>query len=167
MKKFCFHSDFSISVDVNAGTLTVEAAGQKEGIWRVNTTADTKYRVQGVDNPTLADVKVGVQVGIVGKQSENGEKSGTARMITVIPEEFQDSVRRVGEITEISGTSFEIRTPRGTVTVLTNETTRYRTRGDQEVSFDNLEGGLKVLVIGKPTDSRDTILAQVVGIQLP
>ena len=154
-----------LSVNVEAGTLTVEAIGQKEGTWTVETSEDTKYRMRGVDNPTLADVQVGDQVGIVGKQSAGGDKSGVARMIAVIPEEFHNSIRRVGEVTEISGTSVEINTPRGEITVLTDESTEYRTRGDQDVSFDDVTIGVKVLVIGKLTDAEKTILAQVVGIQ--
>lgn len=48
---------------------------------------------------------------------------------------------------------------------LTDGNTQFRTRGDQDVSFENIKVGIKVLVIGKPKDSENTVLAQVVGIQ--
>lgn len=159
-----------LSVDVVAGKLTVEAQGEKEGTWTVQTTADTKYRIRGVDNPSLENIEAGNTVAIIGHKAEEGDNTGVARVIAVIPDEFKDSIRVLGDVTDIEGTSFTLDSRRGLVTVLTTADTQYRTRGGQDVTFDNIEVGQKLLVIGRPTAETDraiTLTAQVVGMKPP
>lgn len=74
-----------LSVNVSSGELTVEAMGQKEGTWTVTTTDRTKYRIQGIENPSLADIEAGNRVAIVGRAAA-GEKTGVAWGIAVIPQ---------------------------------------------------------------------------------
>ena len=156
-----------LRVDAAAGVLTVEAKGQKEGIWTIETTDQTKYRIPGVENPSLADVEVGNHVGIVGRATGNGEKTGIARIIIVIPDEFKNSIRFRGNVTAISGSTFTVDSPRGEFTVLTDDETRYRTRGDQDVSFEDIKPGSKIGVIGEPIEGQDnTVQAKGIGIKL-
>jgi hypothetical protein len=74
-----------LSVDLSAGELTVQAMGQKAGVWTVTTTDQTRYRIPNVENPALADIEVGNQVVIVGRAAA-GEKTGVAWGIAVIPQ---------------------------------------------------------------------------------
>jgi hypothetical protein len=159
-----------LSVDPENRLLTVEARGQKEGVWTVNTTEETRYRVPGVQNPTLADINAEDHVLVVGRPNEDAEKSGTARLIAVIPERFRDAALVRGEVTGVNNghQTFTLHTLRGDdITVLTDESTRYRTRDDQDVSFKDINKGTKVVVIGKRVeDQASTIQAKIVGIQL-
>jgi hypothetical protein len=154
-----------LSVDVAAGTLTVEATGHKEGLWSVETTAETRYRVRGVENPSLADIAVGDHVGLVGRATDAEQEIGVARLIVVIPDEFKDSIRVRGEVTAIGDQSFTLSSLRGEFNVLIQDDTRYRTRGDQDVSFAELEVGANVVVIGEPQGDSE-IQAKVIGIRL-
>lgn len=159
-----------LSVDVAAGELTVEAQGQKEGTWTVQTTADTKYRIRGVDNPSLENIEAGNAVAIIGHKAKDADNTGVARVIAVIPDEFKDSIRVLGDVTAIQGTTISLNSRRGLVTVLTTADTQYRTRGEQDVTFDDIEVGQKLLVIGQPaaeTDRAITLTAQVVGMKPP
>jgi hypothetical protein len=156
-----------LSVNLDEGSLVVEGRGQKEGIWTVFTTDDTKYRIRGVEDPLLEDIEVGDEVGIIGRKSDNDSHSGVARLIVVIPEALRDAIRVRGEVSSVSGASFTVDDPRGKFTVLTDDTTRYRTRGDRDVSFDDIEVGRKALVLGRLVEDDDTVQAKVVGIQPP
>ncbi|RMF05716.1 MAG: hypothetical protein D6768_00715 [Chloroflexi bacterium] len=159
-----------LSVDADAGELTVEARGNKEGTWTVQTTGETKYRIRGVENPSLENIEVGNTVAIIGRKAKDADNTGVARVIAVIPDEFKDSIRVVGDVTAIEGTSFTLNSRRGSVTVLTTADTRYRTRGDAEVSFADISVGQKVLVIGPPSNTDAgalTVTAKVVGIKPP
>lgn len=154
-----------IDIDPSAGTLSVQGGGQKEGVWTVQTNENTKYRIPGVDNPSLADIKVGNQVLVIGRKAD-GENTGIAWHIAVIPEQYKDSMVLGGEVTAVNGNSFTLNSLRGEFTVQTNADTQYRTRGDKEVSLADVTVGSKVLVAGKMVDGQpETILAKVVGLQ--
>ncbi|MFC1975845.1 DUF5666 domain-containing protein [Chloroflexota bacterium] len=154
-----------LSVDVDEGVLTVETQGDKEGTWTINTTGQTKYRVHGIENPTLADVSVGAHVIVVGKADEDSDNTGTARLIAVVPEQVKGRV--FGEVTAvIDDSSFILQSrQRGEFTILTDESTKFRTRGQQEVSFEDIKVGSKVIVVGEPVEGQDnTIKAKMVGL---
>lgn len=153
-------------VDTDKGTLTVEALGDKEGSWTVQTTDQTRYRIPNVENPTLADVPVGAHVVVLGKPAGDDSQSSLARLIAVIPEKARGRVG--GEVTAIiDDTSFTLKSRhRGDFTILTDDSTQYRTRGDQDVSFEDIQAGTEVIVIGKPVEGQEkTIQAKIVGIK--
>lgn len=154
-----------LSLDPAAGVLSVKGSGPKEETWTVQTTEDTKYRVPGVDNPSLADIAVGQQVLVVGRKTGDSDNSGVAWRIAVIPAEFKDSQRLGGKVTGLSGDTFTLSGPRGDFTVQTSAETRYRIRGGGDATFADITVGGKVLVVGQPVAGQDnTIAAQVVGI---
>jgi hypothetical protein len=157
-----------LSVDTSTGTLTVQARGGQQKVFTVKTTAETKFRIPQVDDPTLADISVGAQVLVLGKLDQEGSQSGTARLIAVIPSEFQGSRRALGEVTAVSGATFTLKTVRrGEVAVVTGDSTQYRTRGGQAVSLADVKVGSTVLVIGEPVPGQDqTIQAKLVGIKV-
>jgi hypothetical protein len=156
------------SVDLESGTLTVKALRGEQNTFTVKTTEQTKYRVRDVENPTLADVQVGAQVIILGQRDEPASQSGVARLIAVLPAELQGSFRAAGEVTALSETSFTLQTlRRGEVTVLITDSTQYRARGEQEVSFADMAVGSKVMLIGEPVEGQEkTVQATLVGIRL-
>lgn len=157
-----------LSVDASAGILTVESLGGKEGTWTVKATPETKYRVPGTADPALADIPVGAQVIVLGQPDEGDSKSGTARFIGVIPVEAQGSARTLGEVIAINGATFTLQSlRRGELTIVTDDSTQYLTRGEQEVSLANIKVGTKVIVMGELVEGEEkSIQAKLVGIQL-
>ena len=156
------------SIDPNAGTLTVKALRGEQNTFTVKTTEQTEYRIPDVESPTLADIQVGTQVIILGWRDESDSQSGTARLIAVLPAELQGSFRAAGKVTALSDTSFTLQTlRRGEVTVLITDSTQYRARGEQEVSFADIAVGSKVLIVGEPVEGQEkTVQAKLVGIKL-
>lgn len=156
-----------LSVDLDAGALTVEAVGHKEGIWTIQTTEQTRYRIRGVEQPTLADVEEGDEVVIVGRPDEADSRRGTARLIAVVPEALAGQSIALGEVMAINGTSFTLQTVlRGEFTILTTEATVYRTRSGKRLTFDDLSIGRRVLVVGEQLeDQEQTVRAKIVGLK--
>ncbi len=156
-----------LNVDATAGTLVVEAKGGKSGQWTVETTPETKIRVPKVDNPTLADIPVGAQVVVMGQPAEAGSQTFTARGIGVIPAGLKGNLKLMGEVTDVSDSSFIVLTKhRGKVTVLVDESTEYRARGNQTASFADIKVGVKVLVAGEPVEGQEkTVKAKLVGLK--
>ena len=60
--------------------------------------------------------------------------------------------------------SFTVDTENGAYTILTDDSTRYRQRGEGQVSFEEIKVGSKVIVLGQKTDQENTIQAKRVGI---
>jgi hypothetical protein len=146
------------AVDSDAGTLTVNT---RRGEWTVHTTDDTRYRIPGVENPTLADVKVGDRVLVAGRPDKDGKNTGTARLIVVLP---KDMVKGQGRVTAVEGNRLAVETWAGSAAVVTDQATRYRARDIQEPSLDDIQVGDAIFVIGvKQADG--TVLAKVIGIR--
>lgn len=157
-----------LTVDVAGGQLSVQGQGPKEAVWQVQTTENTKYRVPGVENAGLANINVGDHVLVVGRKTGDGENTGVAWGIAVIPDQFKDSRGVGGEVTGVGDTTFTLTGPRGQFTILTGADTRYRMPGRDGATFAAIEVGSKVRVIGQPVEDQDnTIQAQVVGIRPP
>lgn len=157
-----------LAVHLDEGTLTVQSKAQDKA-WLVKTTDETRYRVPDVENPTLADIKEGDHILIIGKRDDENSNSGTARAIVIIPAGQRDGIRLRGEITAVDHDehTFVLHSDRGDVTVLTDDSTQYRTRSDQNISYDDIEVGLKAIVIGtRVEDQNHTIEARTVGLQL-
>jgi len=71
------------AVDLTAGTLTVQV-GQR-GEVTVVTDDDTRYRVKGIEQPTLADIKVGDRIAAAGRFEQDSQTRFLARLIGVLP----------------------------------------------------------------------------------
>lgn len=158
-----------LEVNLNNQTLTVQGQGSQEKTWLVKTIEATRYRVPGVDEAGLDDIEVGNHVLIVGQKDQDSENSGVAWVIAVIPEGGRAGLRLRGQVTAVdeSNHSFTLDTRRGEFTVLTDESTLYLTRGDEEVSFDDIDVGSKVLVGGQKVEEQEnTVQAKRVGLKL-
>jgi|GEM_PF-5312831 len=155
-----------LSVDEAAGTLTVQGLGQKEGIWTVQTNEQTRIRIRNVEDPTLADIPVGANIAAVGRKVDDGENVGLARLIVVLPDNAAG--RAAGEVIALTDNGFTLQSlQRGELTILTDDSTEYRARAEQEATAADVQPGRKVLVIGQPVAGDDTtIRAKIVGIKI-
>jgi len=154
------------SVDETAGVFEIEAKGN---IWTIKITEQTKYRIPGVDNPTLADVPVGALVAVVGRPDGKDSKSSTARLVIVPRKRSLASGRAAGKVTKLDKTGFTLLSGQGDeLTILTDESTEYRASGDgdQVVSAEDVKVGVGVMVTGQPVAGQEnTIKAATVSLK--
>jgi preprotein translocase subunit YajC len=126
----------------------------------VNVSDETKIRLgkrQG--EGSLDDIQVGHLVKVRGR--DHKDDAIEARLISVLAGNF---VRVRGKVTSISDNTFTLHAKRGDFTILTDDSSRYRTRDNQELSIDNLEVGKQVMVTGTLVEGQeDTILARVIN----
>jgi len=71
------------AVDLAAGTLNVQV-GQR-GEVTVVAGAATSHRIQGVEEPTLADIKIGDRIAATGRFEQGSQTRFLARLIGVVP----------------------------------------------------------------------------------
>lgn len=157
---------------VEGATISVE--NPKDGEATIVTTGETQFRLGKEDGGSLADVTEDKFVLAFGETQENG--SLLARIVVIHegrpgkgPGQGPRHGGRAGEVTGVEGKTFTIDPFRGNeeVTVLTDDSTEYRTRGDEEVTFEDIQVGRKVMVKGQPVEGQEnTIQAEVVGIKL-
>ena len=145
------------AVDSAAGTLALKTPQAVE--WTIHTTDQTRYLIPGVQEPTLADVKVGDHALAVGRPGATA-REGTALLVTVLP---KGMVVGRGQVTAISGNTLTVETWLGGGTVTTDDATRYRARGIANPSLSDIKVGATIAVIGtKQNDG--SVLAKTIGI---
>ncbi len=158
------------SVNQTAGVLEIEAKGNRAGTWRIKTTDQTKFRIPGVDDPTVADVPVGVPIEVVGPPDAEDSQSVTARLIIVPEEKSLASGRVAGKVTELDEAGFTLQAGQGDeLTILTDESTKYRALSDEDqaVTVEDVKVGVGVIVTGQPVaDQENTIKAATVSLKL-
>jgi hypothetical protein len=121
---------------IEGTTLVLETRG---GVVNVLTDAETIFRIPGVEEPTLADIEVGNPVIAAGTWEDEvtfhaiGVGVGGRR-------EGQPGVVR-GRAISVEIDSLVIGTPRGPVTVLVDDETRYRVPGVDDPGLDDIEVG--------------------------
>ncbi len=137
----------------------------RQGSQRITTNAETKFRI-GQEDGSLADITADNFVLALGEKEDD---SFVARVVVAVTkEQLRKQVLRVrGEVTAIDRTTFTLQTPRrGELTVLTDESTQYLTLSGEEVSFDDIEVGAKVIVAGKPVEDQEkTLQAVLIGLR--
>ncbi|MGB8647173.1 MAG: DUF5666 domain-containing protein [Anaerolineae bacterium] len=137
---------------INGATITVETA---RGNATVNTDAQTRFRRNG-QVISLADLKVGDDIAIVGKNS-NG--TITARMITVIlPHEG-------GVVTAVNGSQISIQRNYLNGSILTNASTVFA-RGKDTMTLADIKVGDHILATGTANGDA-TFTATRVVVQMP
>jgi hypothetical protein len=124
-------------------------------------TDKTLFRIPGDDDPGLEDIAVGDKVGVIGYRNKDGNL--VAKGVAKLPKNVQRHIVR-GEVTAIEGRSLRVSTGAGSVTVHTDENTRFRIPGVNDPGLDdiavgdhivaagrwNKDGSLQALLIGKP-----------------
>jgi hypothetical protein len=142
-------------VAIKGDTFTVHTLRGRDIV--VLTDEATEFRVPGVENPTIADLKVGDKVAGEGVAEE-----GTIRatLVVVLPD---DAARLTGEVIAIDGTTLVVETASGTVNVLTDGDTVFRIRGVEEPGLDDIEIGDQI-VAGGNWEDESTFHAVGVGV---
>lgn len=142
-------------------TLVVRTPGGQEA--RVMTDDQTRFRVPGVENPTIADVKVGNHILARGDRDEGGKL--LAKAVVVPPRDRLRQHVAQGEVKAIEGATLTVEMPRGQERqVITDGETRFRVADVEEASLANVQVGDRILALGDPDgagDLRAKVLAVV------
>ncbi len=145
------------AVDPAAGTLALKTPQAVE--WTIHTTDQTRYRIAAVQEPTLADVRVGDQALVIGRPGATA-REGTALLVTVLP---KGMVAGRGRVTGVSGNTLTVETWLGSGTVTTDDATLYRARNITKPSLSDIKVGATIAVTGvKQCDG--SVLAKTIGI---
>jgi RNase P/RNase MRP subunit p29 len=135
---------------IEGNTFTVRT-GRREML--VVTDEATEFQVPGIENPTIADLKVGDQVAGEGTLDRGGTGSGEpvahASLVVVLPD---DVARLSGEVTAVTGDTLVLDTVTGSVDVLTDDDTVFRVRGVEDPSLADVQVGDHVTVAGSWAD---------------
>ncbi len=109
----------------------------------VHTGERTRFRVPGVEDPSVADLAEGDLVAVRGVERRTGPVR--ASFVVVLPEGV---ARVVGTVEGAQGTGLAIATAGGSVTVLTDADTTVRIPGVEEAGLDDLGVGDHVVAMG-------------------
>ncbi len=129
---------------------------------RIVTDDQTRFRVPGVENPTIADVAVGSQLMVYGGRDEEGTLR--AQAVVVIPADRLQQQMARGEVKAIEGTTLTVGAPKGQErTVLTDGETRFRIANVEEARLADIQVGDTILALGDP-DQAGNLVAKVLAV---
>jgi hypothetical protein len=147
-------------VAVERDTLLVNTPSGEERTVIVD--EDTRLRIPGVADPSLADVDVGDHVAAWGALSEDGDL--LARVMIVVPAEMAQRRNVVqGRVTDVEGLTITVETDQGERIVITDESTRFVIPGVEDPGIRDVAVGDPILALGRP-DEEGNLLARVVAI---
>jgi hypothetical protein len=133
------------------------------GTLNVVTTAETKFHAKGIQNPTLADIKVGDIVAAAGQL--NGDTLTAAQVAFHTPRAKVGPAAR-GKINAINGGTLTLQQPFGqSLTVTTDANTFVVKRGDdgmQIITVSDLTVGEGVAVLGIRSSDGKSIAAKAI-----
>jgi hypothetical protein len=145
---------------IEGDTLLVRTrAGEEQ---RVIISEDSRLRIPGVGEPTIADIDVGDFLGARGERNEDGDL--LAEVVIVLPAEhahYRNIVR--GEVLAIEDSTLTVQTRLGEKLVITDEETRFRIPGIEEPTIEDISVGDPVLALGRP-DEEANLLARMVAV---
>ena len=142
---------------VSEGFLTLVTLDRGDLTFTV--TDETRFRIPGDDDPGLEDIAVGDHVGVIGYRGRDGNL--VAKGIGRLPKHVRRYLVR-GEVTAIEGATLEVETADGSVTVHTDEGTRFRIPGDDDPSLDDIAVGDAISAVGRWNDD-GSLQARVVS----
>lgn len=146
-------------VAVEGASLTVRLPSGDEV--QLLTDENTQFLMPGVEESSIEDLKVGQPLGAQVVRREDGSLyasavgGGNPR-----PQGRRAALR--GQIEAIAGQTITLKTPRGQVSVLVDENTRFRLPGVENPSLADLEVGQGVGVVGRWTEDGG-LQAQIIG----
>jgi RNase P/RNase MRP subunit p29 len=129
---------------------------------KVITDDETRFRIRGVSEPSIADIDVGDFIGARGQRVEDGDL--LAEVMVVVPTEYtryRNIVR--GRVLAIEDLTLRVRTSLGERLVITDEETRFRIPGIEEPSITDISAGDPVLALGRPAEEGN-LLARMVAV---
>jgi hypothetical protein len=146
---------------ITGSTLAIIKA--EGGTLNVATTAATKFHAKGLQNPTLADIKVGDIVAVIGQL--NGDTLTASHVGFHTPREKIGPAAR-GKISAINGGTLTLQQPFGqTLTVTTDANTFVVKRGEdgmQVIKVSDLTVGEGIAVLGIRSSDGKSIAAKVI-----
>lgn len=125
----------------------------------VSVDANTRYRVPGAEQATLADLNVGDAVIALGRRTESGE--WLARMVAVLPPAPVGALK--GQVKAITDQMLTVSTHSGEKTLLTDENTRFRVPDLEHPSLADIEVGDRIFALVRSQEG-GTLLAKVVAV---
>jgi hypothetical protein len=128
--------------EIDGDVLTIETPGGL--LITVHVDGETEYRILGVENPGLDDLEVGMH--IVGRGTLNSDGSLQAQMVGGRRVGARGAVR--GRVISVGEDNLVVGTARGSLTVLTDERTRFRVPGVEDAGLGDIEVGAGVGVLG-------------------
>ncbi len=142
---------------VHGKTLVIE---NRQGTFDVLTDKDTVFRIRGVEDPSIKDVKVGDLVAGTAIKQEDGTL--LAKLVAVIP----PRLRALGRVEAIHGKTLVVENRRGTFDVHTDQDTLFRIRGIEDPSIRDIEVG--DLVAGRVVKQEaGSLLAKLIAVVPP
>ena len=146
---------------ITGSTLVIVKA--EGGTLNVATTAATKFHAKGIQNPTLADIKVGDIVVVVGQL--NGDTLTASQVGFHTPREKLGPAAR-GKISAINGSTLTLQQPFGqSLTVTTDANTFVVKRSDdgrQIIKVSDLTVGEGIAVLGIRSSDGKSMAAKVI-----
>jgi hypothetical protein len=142
---------------IEGTTLTVKTP---EGEREVTTNDETRFRIRGVENPTLTDVKVGDYVLAKGEVDSTG--TFMAQAVLVMPGQRVGRFIAQGTVSDIEDTTLVLDTLQGEKQVTTDEAI-FWAPDVEDPSLDDVQVGDQVVALGMP-DEDGSLAAKLVAI---
>jgi hypothetical protein len=129
---------------IDGDALTVET--RHRGTLTVQTDESTRFRAKGDPDFSLADIRAGDTIAAQGRFVEAGTL--LARVVALVPPELSDQAR--GRVTAVEGDTITIDDADGNpIEIATSDETRFRVKGQPDVSIDDVEVGMNLGAIGQ------------------
>ena len=138
-------------------TLTVKTP---DGERQVTTNEETRFRIRGVENPTIADVEVGDYILARGESDSTG--TFVAQAILVMPGQRVGRFIAQGMVSDIEGTTLVLDTLQGEKQVTTGEAI-FWAPDVKNPSLSDVQVGDQVVALGRP-DEDGNLAARLVAI---
>ena len=145
---------------IDGSTLVVATGDDGHEEKRVQTTDETIFRVPGIEDASISDLKVGDRFVALGYKDESEEL--LAKSVAVVPRRPRRVVVR-GEVTAVSDSSLTLETHHhGELTFTITDETQFRIPDDDNPGLDDIAVGDQVGVIGYK-DQDGNLVARGVG----
>ena len=142
---------------IEGTTLTVKTP---DGERQVTTSDEARFRIRGVENPTIADVKVGDYILARGEPDSMG--IFVAKAILVMPGHRVGRFVAQGMVSDIEGTTLVLDTLQGEKQVTTDEAI-FWAPDVEDPSLADVQVGDQVVALGRP-DEDGNLAAKLVAI---
>jgi hypothetical protein len=122
----------------------------------------TRVLIPGMEAPELDDLHVGDPVAVAGIEDQADRLRGL--IIRVLPSEDLLLVR--GNVQSINDDSFRLDTPRGEMTIIVDDKTRFRLPGINDPGIRDLTQGDRVFVAGMKNEDESLQALRVARIAM-
>lgn len=131
----------------------------QQGAVTVRVDEQTRYHVPGAQQPTLANVRIGDHVAVLGRRDDAGTL--LARWVKVLPPVPVNGLR--GEVKAVEGQTITVTTPAGDKVLATDEKTRFRVPGVEQAALSDIHVGDPISAIVHTQDD-GSLLAKMVAV---